>query len=193
MSIPNSRSKIQSAYTLVELLIVLAVLGISSALLIPNLVNREWMNAQAAVRLVIGDLSFVQSDALAHQELRRVHFYENGRGYCVVRITPAQLLEPFDETATDHDYVLDVMGRGGAARMIVDFTKDDRFKGVSIDAVDIDGGGRDLQYDSLGGTVMGGGSNGVPGTGGSIIVQSGEERYQINIAPFTGKLTVVKL
>lgn len=182
------------AYTLVELLIVLAVLGISSTLLIPHMVNRDWMNAQAAVRLIIGDLSFAQSDALAHQELRRIHFYENGRGYCLVRITAAQLLEPFDEAATDHDYIVDVLGRpGGDGRYIVDFSTDDRFKGVSINSVAIDGGGLDLQYDALGGTVMTGGSNGVPGTGGTIIVQSGTERYRITIAAFTGKLTVQKL
>jgi hypothetical protein len=40
---------------------------------------------------------------------------------------------------------------------------------------------------------MAGASSGVPGTGGTIIVQSGTERYQISIAPFTGKLTVVQL
>src|SRR4051812_28020872 len=77
----------RSAYTLIELLIVIAIMGISGALLIPNMVNRDSMNVQSAVRLIIGDLSFAQSDALAHQELRRVHFYDDGRGYCLIRLS----------------------------------------------------------------------------------------------------------
>jgi prepilin-type N-terminal cleavage/methylation domain-containing protein len=196
VSVHRSRPNQTRAYTLVELLIVIAVLGIAASLLIPNMVNRDWMNAQAAVRMVIGDLNFAQSDALAHQELRRVHFYEDGRGYCIVRITQTDLAIPFDEAATSHDYIVDPLGRPGAAgtgHYIVDLVADDRFSGMTISAVNIDGNNRDLQYDSLGGTIKAGGSSGVPGTGGSIVVTSGDESYQINIAPFTGKLTVIKL
>lgn len=185
---------VRRAYTLVELLIVIAVLGISGSLLIPHLVNRDSMNAQAAVRLIIGDLSFTQSDALARQELRRVHFYEDGRGYCIVRITAAELGTAFDEDLTTHDYIMDPIGRPGSdGRSIINFNVDDRFTGVTISSVDIDGGGRDLQYDALGGTITAGGSSGVPGTGGTIVVTSGTEQYQITISPFTGKLTVVEL
>lgn len=181
-------------YTLIELLIVIAILGISSALLVPHLVNRDSMNVQAAVRLIIGDLSFAQSDALAHQEFRRVHFYENGSGYCLVRLTTqSQVDQPFDEASeTPPDYILDPMGTAAGAQCyyVINFATDRRFAGVSITEVEIDGGGRDLNFDSLGGTVMAGAA---PGTGGSLIVSSGGESYQISIAPFTGKLTVVKL
>lgn len=181
-------------YTLIEMLIVIGLLGISSALLIPHLANRDAMTAQSAVRLIIGDLGFAQSDALSHQELRRVHFYEDGRGYCLVRITQAELASPFDETQTNHDYIIDPLGRpGSTGHYIVDFAKDDRFTGVSITSVDIDGGGRDLQYDSLGGTIRAGGSSGLPGSGGAIVVSYGNEQYQILISPFTGKLTVNQL
>ncbi len=181
-------------YTLIELIIVLAVLGVSAALLVPHMVNRDWMNAQAAVRLIIGDLSFAQSDALAHQEFRRLHFYEDGRGYCLVRISQAQLGQPFDEGETDHDYIVDPLGRpGSSGNYVIDFVHDDRFRGVSISSASIDGGGRDLQYDALGGTIMAGGSSGIPGIGGTIVVQSGTERYQITIGAFTGKLSVQKL
>jgi prepilin-type N-terminal cleavage/methylation domain-containing protein len=177
------------SYTLVELLIVIAILGISGAMLVPNLVGRDVMRAEAAVRLVIGDLSFAQSDALAHQEMRRVYFYDDGRGYCLTRIMDTgQLDDPFDPDTAD--YVFDPLGRGHLGDYIVDFNADERWEGVVISSVEIDGDGRDLFYDELGGTIMAGNT---PGLGGAIRLTCDDETYEITIAPFTGKLTVRKL
>jgi prepilin-type N-terminal cleavage/methylation domain-containing protein len=187
---PSARSAMRRrAYTLVELLIVITVLGISAALLVPNIIDRKSMNAQAAVRLVIGDLCFAQSDALAHQEIRQVHFYANGRGYCIVRDGPTAFSE--SASASSHHYITDpIAAAGELGQYIVDFTTDDRFSGVTVESAAIDGTGRDLNFDTLGGTVM---PNNLPGIGGTIVIASGTERYQIDIAPFTGKLTVRKL
>jgi len=173
------------SYTLIELLLVCAILGISGALLIPRLVGRDIMACQSAVRLIIGDLSFTQADALAHQELRRVHFYDDGSGYCVLRITQAQLNQDFDPDTAD--YLFDPLLGG---EYIVNFATDSRFEGVTIASVDIDGGERDLHYDSMGGTIN---TAGGPGTGGAIRVNKGNETYDITISPFTGKLTVTKV
>lgn len=175
-------------YTLVEMLIVIAVLGIAGVLVIPHMVNRDSMNVQAAVRRIIGDICFAQSDALSHQEMHQVHFYTSGHGYCLVRVTsPAA----FSESSSTHDYLNDPLGGAGAlGHYIVDFSTDDRFTGVSISSVAIDGTSRDLTFDALGGTVT---SSNLPGVGGSLVVASGSESYRITIAPFTGKLTVTKL
>jgi hypothetical protein len=113
-----------------------------------------------------------------------VHFYTSGHGYCLVRVsTPVA----FSEASSSHDYLNDTLGSGN---YIVDFVADDRFKGVTITNVAIDGNGRDLNYDALGGTVN---ASNLPGTGGSITVETASEKYRIDIAPFTGKLTVRKL
>ncbi len=171
------------SYTLIELLLVCAILGICGALLIPNMVGRDIMACQAAVRLIIGDLSFAQSDALAHQEYRRVHFNDDGSGYSISRIAQTELANPFDPSTAD--YITDPLLGG---QYIVDLLNDRRFAGVTITAVSIDGG-RDLHYDSLGGIVND--TNGA-GVGGTITVASANDGYQISIAPFTGKLTVVQ-
>ena len=180
-------------YTLIELLLVLAVLGLSSVLLIPHLVGRDIMKGESAVRQLIGDLSFAQSDALARQEIRRVHFYDDGSGYCLTRISQAQLDDAFD--SDNADYVIDPMNRPGAlGRYVVSYTTDRRWEGVSLSEVEIDGDdGRDLHYDELGGTIRAGGATGLPGTGGTITLSCGQENYEITVAPFTGKLTVRKL
>ena len=172
-------------YTLIELIMVIAVLGLAAALLVPHMVNLDSMTVQATVRLIIADLSFAQSDALANQEYRRVHFYDDGRGYCLFRVTEADYATPAD--LDDADYIFDPLS--AMRRYIVDFTQDDRYEGVTIESVDIDTGRREITYDALGGTVI---TPNIPGTGGEIIVAFGEERYRLQIAPFTGKLTVNK-
>ena len=53
--------------------------------------DADTLALQSAVRLLIADISFAQSDALAHQEYRRVHFYDDGRGWCVVRIAESDV------------------------------------------------------------------------------------------------------
>jgi type II secretory pathway pseudopilin PulG len=165
----NRTRQSRFAYTLIELLIVIGILGLSSALLVPRMVGREAMAAQSAVRLVISDLNFAQSDALAHQELRRIHFYSDGSGYCLTRITDTELGTPFDESDTDQDYIFDPLAKANeAGRYIVKFEQD-QFQGVTIESVAIDGPtGRDIQYDSLGGTIAASGS---PGSGGTIVVR----------------------
>ncbi|HWB20449.1 MAG TPA: prepilin-type N-terminal cleavage/methylation domain-containing protein [Phycisphaerales bacterium] len=184
----------RTSYTLVEMLIVIALLGLAATLLIPNLVGQDIMSAQTVVRMIIGDLSFAQSDALSHQEFRRVHFFDadgngNAHGYCITRITEGQLSAPFDDGSAD--YIRDPLAGGGVdGNYIVNITDDNRFDGVVISSVDIDGGGRDIQYDTIGGTVR---SGNLPGLGGSIVVSSANVSYRITIAAFTGKLTVQEL
>jgi type II secretory pathway pseudopilin PulG len=173
------------SYTLIELLLVCAILGIAGSLLIPQIVGRDIMACQAAVRLIIGDITFAQSDALAHQEIRRVHFNDDGSGYSISRVSQAELATPFDPDAAD--YIHDPLGGG---TYIVNLLGDDRFTGVTIESVDIDSGGKDLHFDALGGTLS---SSGTVGAGGTIIVSSANDRYQIDIAPFTGKITVTQL
>lgn len=186
----NATRRRRPGYTLVELLLVISMLGLAGSLLIPYMVGRSSLETQAAVRMIIVDLNFAQSDALAHQEFRRVHFFEDGSGYCIVRVTQSDFDDEFDPDTAD--FLYDPLGRAGKAHQyIVDFTSDRRFEGVTISEVAIDGSNPHVSYDQLGGTVRSGGS--IPGTGGHIIVTSEEATYRINVAPFTGKLTVEKL
>ena len=174
----RSTSRACQAYTLIELLIVVGVLGLAASLLIPSLNNTDSLSIQGAVRRVIGDLHFAQSDALAQQEYRRVEFFDDGSGYVITR-------SPFNAAS---DYITDPMARAGTDQAyIVLFSTDERFEGIEISAVDIDGGEDFITYDELGGTITDGGD---AGTGGTIILTSPNAEYRITVAGFTGKLTV---
>ncbi len=186
-----SRTASARSYTLIELIIVMAVLALAAAMLVPQLVGRDALTVQAAIRLLIADLSFAQTDALANQEFRRVVFYDDGAGYCLIRVPSANWVTPADLSDPSVDYVYDPLGNMG--QYIVNFFEDDRFEGVEITAADIDGAvladRPEITYDQLGGTVKGA----VPGTGGNVVISFGDESYRIDIAAFTGKLTVTKL
>jgi prepilin-type N-terminal cleavage/methylation domain-containing protein len=190
----DARTGRRRAYTLIELLIVVALLGLAGSLLVPYLVGRDSLRVQAAVRQIIGDLSFAQSDALAHQEFRRVHFFADGRGYCLLRVDETTLGTKFDDLISP-EYIEDpLMTEGTEGRYIVDFAADDRYEGVRISDAEIDGmplasGEADIVYDPLGGTIV---SAGVPGLGGTIEVTAFDDVFEITISPFTGKLTVAR-
>jgi prepilin-type N-terminal cleavage/methylation domain-containing protein len=184
---------VRRAYTIVELVIVVAILGIAGMLLVPNLIDRDTFAIQAAVRTVISDIVFAQSDALANQEYRRVQFIESPIamegyvGFCLVRVTPSSFNYPFDsETA---DYVDDPMASSSVdGRYIIDFTSDDRFNGVRIESVDLDAGLDFITFDEFGGSISS--SSGAPGIGGTIDLVSKGHRYRVHVAAFTGKTTV---
>jgi hypothetical protein len=160
-------------------------------MLVPHLVGRDSLTVQAAVRLLIADLSFAQTDALANQEYRRVVFYDDGAGYCIIRVPTAGWVTPADLNDPAVDYVYDPLGNMG--QYIVNFVEDERFEGVLITSADIDGqvltDRPEITYDQLGGTVNGA----APGTGGNVVITFDDESYRIDIAAFTGKLTVTEL
>ena len=180
------------SYTLIELIMVMAVLALAAALLVPNFMGSDTMRLQAAVRLFIADLSFAQSDALANQEFRRVVFYDDGSGYCIIEVAAAETT-PDDLDDPGVIYVYDPLGMMG--RYIVDYTRDDRFEGVSISAATIDDvdltDRPEITYDLMGGTVLSTSAS-IPGLGGSVWMSYKDRTYRIDISPFTGKLTVVE-
>lgn len=177
------------AYTLIELIMVVALLGLSAALLIPFLSGRGDFDTQAAVRALISDVAFAQSDALANQGFRRVHFFEDGKGWCLLKIDETELNDSYDPATAE--YMSDpLQGAQFQSGYIVDFTKQNRYRTVVIESVNLDSGGRAITFDELGGTV---GSNGLPGTGGSLVLRSPDAAYRLDIAPLTGKIRVTRL
>ena len=95
------------AYTLVEILIVVAVLGIAGALVIPSMSQTGVLRIQAAVRTLVADMTFMQADAMAFQSRRvmvfgRVARFDpdaatwqvvNGDGYTVYAPPAAPVLD----------------------------------------------------------------------------------------------------
>ena len=67
----NVRTIQRSGYTLVEMLVTLVILGIAAAMLVPSLGAFGAIETQAAVRRLVSDIAFAQSEAVAHQRCSR--------------------------------------------------------------------------------------------------------------------------
>jgi prepilin-type N-terminal cleavage/methylation domain-containing protein len=184
-----NRRSLQSGYTLVEMLVTLVIMGIAAALLVPVLGAFGAIETQAAVRRLVSDIAFAQSDAVARQGYRRVHFFADGTGWCLVNIDDTDFFDAFN--AGTADYLPDParVTRGGGD-FIVDLAADDRFASVQVESVTTAEGPTNVTFDALGGTVA------APGTaaGAVTVVLSGDDsRWEVDVAPVTGRTTVQKL
>lgn len=64
----------RSAFTLIEILCVVVILGICSAVIIPQLGSRDDLRVAAAARVVMSDLMYAQNRAIATQKKHFVVF-----------------------------------------------------------------------------------------------------------------------
>ncbi len=180
---------VRSGFSLLEVLITVVIMGISGALIVPHLADRGGLEVQAAVQQLVSDVSWAQCDAVASQQYRRLHFYDDGRGWCLVDVTEATFADPCDEATAQ--YADDPWRtRRGGGEFIVDFVADERFADVAVSAVSVPSGGRHITFDRLGGTVD------APGFGAgamSIELSDGEVTWRVNLAPVTGRMSVEKV
>jgi len=167
-------------FTLIEILVTVAILGIASTLVIPYMSNLPSFETEAATREIVADLSYAQSDAMARQTKRRVLFESDGSGYRLLG----------DGFVSNQDELYDPIAHNGDQQYIINFTTDERFQNVVIESADFDSGNLFITYDELGGPID---SSGGPSTGGTIVVKGKDEKFQISVAPFTGRITVTKL
>ena len=151
------------AYTLVEVLIVVTIIALVGAVVVPHMLKAGTMQVQAAGRMVITDIIFAQNHAIAHQATRRLVFDTVNNRYRI----------------TDSDGTTITANWKSGAQYQVDLSQDSRFRGVRLENVAF-GGTETLEFDDLG----------TPISGGSLQLVAAGRRYQVDVAPFTGRLTI---
>lgn len=157
-------------YTLIEVLLVVAILGVVSAAVIPSMLSAGSMGVQAAARVIVADLMYAQNEAIAHQAPRSVVFAVDENRY--------QVNDEFGQ-ALSLGWI-----DGESNNYIVDFDEDSRFRNITITAVELGGeNNNQIEFDDLG----------TPSVRGSITIEFDRRSYRINIEEFTGRITVTKL
>ncbi len=162
------RRTIPNAFTLVEVLTVVAIISIAGAVVVPHIMSRGQMGVQAAGRIVISDIVFAQNEAYSRQAVRRVIFEPNNNRYRLADGTNTTLTVGWKKNGT------------AGQNYTVDFNQDGRFEGVLLENVDF-GGDAILEFDELGS----------PMDGGTLELVADNIRYRITVAAFTGQVTIV--
>lgn len=161
---------VRSGYTLIEMLIVVAVLGIAGALVIPAFSGTDTLKVQGAVRTLVADITVAQSDAIAFQRGRGIAF-TSGRdssGYIVAEVNGSTLDVELDG--------LESRRIGGA-----------QFGNAYISSINLNN--NQLIFDELGGPVDAPGSD-VAAATGWIEVSGPGEVFRLTVEAYTGRITV---
>ena len=165
-------------FTLIEILIVVVILGIASAVIIPQLGSRDDLKVAAAARVVMADLMYAQNRAISLQRKHYVRF--TGQQYSVcdsAALTPID--HPLKPALNGGKYIV-VFGSGGSYGL-------DR---CSLGTVAF-GASTTVGFNDLGEPFAFDGVTETPLTqAGSIIVQSGGFSLTILVEPFTGETSV---
>lgn len=159
----TSRLGTVPAFTMIELMVVIVILAIASAVAVPYIAKSDSFAVQGAARAVVGDLLFAQNDAIAQQENRQVIFDVVNHTY---RIT--------DGSGNN----LSAAWLGG--EYIVKFGQGTQWPGVSISEVSF--ADATLSFDDLG----------TPSQGGTVELTAGGQQYVITVTPLTGRISVAQ-
>ncbi|MEM9882994.1 MAG: type II secretion system protein [Planctomycetota bacterium] len=157
------------AFTLTELLVIVAVLGIASALVLPRLGDQDVMQLRRAATLLAADLDAAKAGSLTHaDDPRLVVFDADANAYHVAAASdPATpVTNPFDR----RPYRV-VFGSGRAAALGV----------VSLDAWSLNGD------DAVGFGVYGQLDQATPAT---VTLRAGDTRLTLTLDPDTGEASI---
>jgi prepilin-type N-terminal cleavage/methylation domain-containing protein len=166
------------AFTLVEILMVVVILGIASAVIVPQIGSRNDLRAAASARLVMSDITYAQNRAISQQRKHYVRFVDQTYTVCdSTALTPIE--HPLKPAQSNGLYQI-TFGAGGTNGL-------DR---CAVGTVNF-GSQTIIGFNDLGEPFAFDGLIETPLTSpGTIIVQSGDVSLTIQIEPFTGEASV---
>ncbi len=168
------------AFTLVEILMVVLILGIASAIIIPSLGTRDDLRASSAARAVMADLIYAQNRAIATQTKHFVRFTDDTYSLYPSATMTTPLTHPVNKTP----YTV----RFGANSSI------DSWRTVTLGSLSLGAAGRTiLGFDEMGSPFAMIEPSGVEfplSDAGQIPIACGTFTLTIYIEPFTGDVSV---
>lgn len=171
----------QSAFTLVELLIVIVILGITASIMLPLLSSNSSLQLQAAVRELDSMVKYTQNLAITRQGNFQIIFDTQNNTLSVCD-ADGNLIDDPGKTApsstTDPDkYRLKrIYGQGDYSRVVLGSAL---FDGTNT-----------LWFDRLGMPYSGEIDDNTPLTSGEIIFNAAANTMKLKIEPVSGKVTI---
>jgi prepilin-type N-terminal cleavage/methylation domain-containing protein len=153
-----------TAFTLIEILIVMAILAIAAAMIIPNSVSASDVAVVSAARMIAMDLQYAQNLAITGQAPITVTFTLSPPAYALTNASVA-VVHPI----TRSSYSVSFAGMSG-------------FQNLTMESANF-GGHTYVVFDEFG----------APDNAGSVTIRVGTFRYRVDVAAATGKITVTAL
>jgi prepilin-type N-terminal cleavage/methylation domain-containing protein len=164
------------AFTLVEILMVVLILAITSAIIIPQIGSRDDLKAAAGARVMMADMIWAQNRAISTQQKQYIVF--NGQSYTIWYKDSSGVLHQNTNPVTLTPYKTTF---GQASSPMQD---------VSLGTGNF-AGQWSLCYDEMGTPYGYDGTNETPLTGtGTIQVNCGNQSLTITVEGYTGETSV---
>ena len=163
------------AFSLVELMIVVVILGIVGAMVVPMVGSASSMQIRSAANKIAADMEYAKSLAISTQQGHSLIFDASAETYYIQNSSTGITIK--DPMKSDSDY-------------IVDFTADSRLNKVNISTVDFDSTNA-ITFDYLGSPFKSTTITNplVDGTDG-VTVTCGNITYKILVEPVTGYISI---
>ena len=176
----------RGGFTLVEILAVLVIIGIASAIVLPALGTQDDRRAAAASRIVIADLIYAQNMAISRQQKIYVRFDTAGNSYKLLSVASSGGDTLLKHPMTQLDFI---QAFGSSMKGL---------EKVKIDSVEFDGVAPSINneftiaFDELGAPHAF--CYDVNDTSdlksGQIVIKAGSFTNTITIQPYTGEISV---
>lgn len=162
-----------SAFTLIEILVVMMIIAIAALVAIPMMSSAADMQIRSAANMIAADLEYAKSMAISR-----------GQNFSVVFSAAAERYQVEDQ---DGDVIAHPVKRG--FDYVIDFANDNRLDKVDIKTVDFDPGSSDtVTFDYLGSPHSGTGSS--PLSQGVVTLQAGSTTMTVEVEPVTGYISI---
>ncbi|MGA3065309.1 MAG: prepilin-type N-terminal cleavage/methylation domain-containing protein [Tepidisphaeraceae bacterium] len=169
-------------FTLLEILSVVVVLGIVSAIVIPQIGQRGDLQAAAAARVLVGDLTYAQNRAIATGGWTYVTFDTSAQNYTLYGGTQtAPSSTPLTHPVNQNSYVMTFGGSGPEA-----------LANVTLTSATIAGNASTLAFDPTGvpySYVPGGAPPAPLSSAATAVISCDNYSVTVSIEPATGDIS----
>lgn len=165
---------VRRGFTLIEILCVVVIVGIASAIILPQISSRDDLRAASAARALMADLLYAQNRSIALQKMHYVQFNTATNTYQVLdNPSPANVItHPVNQTP----YTVTV-GTGSLANVQIQSASFDGKNTVAFDSM-----GTPYSWSLVGGTTA--------MNSGSVVFQCGTNKLTVSVGAYSGEITV---
>ena len=165
----------RSGFTLIEILMVVVILGIASAVILPEMSSRDDQRCASAARTLMADLLYAQNRSIAYQTRHYVQFNIATNTWQVMVDSGGSPGSVITNPISGMPYA-NTVGTGALSK-------------VSLNSVNFDGN-TTISFDQMGVPYSWSAAGGnVAMISGSIVFKAGTNQMTVQVSPYSGEIT----